>query len=217
LQKTFSLNVNGDSVEVETDPEMPLLWVLRDRLDLKGTKYGCGTGYCGACLVIIDGEPNHACMVPVKRVGKRAVTTIEGLAEQSDHAVIDTWVAERVPQCGYCQPAQIVAAQALFNKSPKPKSEATAEAMDDVLCRCGTYQRIRTAISSVAAGRARKAPEPAALSGQIVMAEPRGTFINEWVCIEPDNSAVLVINHSEMGQGRARGRDESGPSCDCAG
>jgi isoquinoline 1-oxidoreductase beta subunit len=201
LQKTFSLNVNGDSVEVETDPEMPLLWVLRDRLDLKGTKYGCGTGYCGACLVIIDGEPNHACMVPVKRVGKRAVTTIEGLAEQSDHAVIDTWVAERVPQCGYCQPAQIVAAQALFNKSPKPKSEATAEAMDDVLCRCGTYQRIRTAISSVAAGRARKAPEPAALSGQIVMAEPRGTFINEWVCIEPDNSAVLVINHSEMGQG----------------
>ncbi len=199
--KFFSLNLNGARVEVEADPEMPLLWALRDRLDLKGTKYGCGTGYCGACLVLIDGEPNHACMVPLERVGSRTVTTIEGLAQQTDHALIDAWVAERVPQCGYCQPAQIVAAQALFEKSAKPKKDAIAEAMDDVLCRCGTYQRIRTAIAAVAAGRARKAAEPAALSGQIVMAEPQGTFINDWVCIEPDNSAVLVINHSEMGQG----------------
>ena len=201
MTTTYSLSVNSKRVEVEADAEMPLLWVLRDRLDLKGTKYGCGTGYCGACLVLIDGEPNHACMVPLKRVGKRTVTTIEGFAAQGDHPLIDTWVAERVPQCGYCQPAQIVAAQALLDKNAKPKKEATAQAMDDVLCRCGTYQRIRTAISSVSTGRGRKSAEPAALSGQIVMAEPQGTFINEWVCIEPDNSAVLVINHSEMGQG----------------
>ena len=195
------LNVNGARVDLEVDPETPLLWVLRDSLGLKGTKYGCGTGYCGACLVLIDGEPNHACMVPVKRAGQRAVTTIEGLSEQTDLGLIDTWVAERVPQCGYCQPAQVVAAHALLNKHPKPTKEATAEAMDDVLCRCGTYQRIRTAISAVAAGRIRQAQEPAAFSGEVVMAESRGTVINEWVCIEPDNSAVLTINHSEMGQG----------------
>lgn len=199
--ESISLNVNGARVELEVGPETPLLWVLRDRLDLKGTKYGCGTGYCGACLVLIDGEPNHACMVPVSRVGERCVTTIEGLAEQSDHPLIDTWVAERVPQCGYCQPAQVIAAQALFNKSAKPTKQATAEAMDDVLCRCGTYQRIRTAISGVAAGRVHEAREPAARSGEMVVAEPRGIVINEWVCIEPDNTAVLVINHSEMGQG----------------
>lgn len=201
MTKTYSLNVNEARVEVDADGDMPLLWVLRDRLDLKGTKYGCGTGYCGACLVLIDGEPNHACMVPVKRVGKRAVTTIEGFAEQPDHALIDTWVAERVPQCGYCQPAQIVAAQALLDKSSRPKKEAISEAMDDVLCRCGTYQRIRTAMSSVAAGRGRKAAEPTTLSGEIVVAEPHGVVINDWVCIEPDNTAVLIINHSEMGQG----------------
>jgi len=198
---TFSLQINGRRADFAADPEMPLLWALRDRLDLKGTKYGCGTGYCGACLVLIDGEPNHACMVPLNRVGKREIMTIEGLAEQAGHGLINTWVTERVPQCGYCQPAQIVAAQALLDKAARPTKEATAEALDDVLCRCGTYQRIRTAISAIAAGGSPNVPESATLSGEIAVAEPQGFVINEWVSITPDNNAVLVINHSEMGQG----------------
>ncbi|HEX9875832.1 MAG TPA: molybdopterin cofactor-binding domain-containing protein [Gammaproteobacteria bacterium] len=197
----LSLRVNGASVDVEADPEMPLLWVLRDCVGLKGTKYGCGTGLCGACLVLIDGEPNHACMVPLRRVGERAVETIEGLAQTSEHPLIDAWVAEQVPQCGYCQPAQIVAAAALFRKDSKPTKEAAAEAMDGVLCRCGTYQRIRSAIAGVAAGNTREQPRSRPPLDEIVVAEPRGTVINDWVSIEPDNGTVLMINHSEMGQG----------------
>ena len=197
--ETLLLRVNGKTVRADVDPDMPLLWFLRDRLDLKGTKYGCGTGYCGACLVLIDGEPNHACMVPLSRVGERAVETIEGLAERGARPVVDAWVAEQVPQCGYCQPAQIVAATAVLRGGDAPTKEAIDAAMDGVLCRCGTYQRIRRAIETVAAGGATtRAP---AVAGGLVRAQPEGVVLNDWVSIEPDGSAVLMINHSEMGQG----------------
>jgi len=196
----LSLRVNGERVRADADPDMPLLWFLRDRLDLKGTKYGCGTGYCGACVVLIDGEPNHACMVPLHRVGARAVTTIEGLAGDGAQRVIDAWLAERVPQCGYCQPAQIVAAAAVLKDGDRATEAAINAAMDDVLCRCGTYQRIRRAIAAVASGRSVR-PEPSTLTGELVLAEAEGIALNDWVSIEPDGSAVLMINHSEMGQG----------------
>ena len=119
------LSVNNEIHHVQSDPEKPLLWVLRDELGLKGTKYGCGMGVCGACLVLLDGEPNHACMVPLHAVGARRVTTIEGLAE--DHPVIRAWCAEQTPQCGYCQPAQVLAATAQLAKIPHP-SDAEIDA-----------------------------------------------------------------------------------------
>jgi len=199
--RQYSIRVNGRTVTAEADPDMPLLWFLRDRADLKGTKYGCGTGLCGACLVLIDDEPNHACMVPLRRVGDRIVTTIEGLAQSAAQPLIDAWIAGRVPQCGYCQPAQIVAAQALLAGGGRPTRDAQAEAMDGVLCRCGTYQRIREAIADVAAGRRAAAAAPSPQSGEIALVEPEGVVVNDWVSIEPDNSVVLMVNHSEMGQG----------------
>ena len=169
--ETLSLRVNGETVRADADPDMPLLWFLRDRLDLKGTKYGCGTGYCGACLVLIDGEPNHACMVPLSRVGERAVETIEGLAERGARPVVDAWVAGQVPQCGYCQPAQIVAATAVLRADDAPTRETIDAAMDGVLCRCGTYQRIRRAIETVAAGGA--TARPPAVAGSSCARSPR--------------------------------------------
>jgi len=196
----MSFAVNGKVVAADADPDMPLLWFLRDRLGLKGTKYGCGTGYCGACLVLIDGEPNHACMVPLQRVGEREVTTIEGLASAGGQRVIDAWVAEQVPQCGYCQPAQIVAATAVLASGEPPTRDAIDAAMNGVWCRCGTYQRIRRAITALVAGRSDTPPRPG-LPGPLVLAEPDGVMLNEWVSIEPDGCAVLMVNHSEMGQG----------------
>jgi len=197
---TFALSVNGEVVRVDADPDMPLLWLLRDRLDLKGTKYGCGTGYCGACLVLIDGEPNHACMVPLSRVGERAIVTIEGLAHNGAQPVIDAWVAGQVPQCGYCQPAQIVAATALFTASDRPTAREIDAAMDGVWCRCGTYQRIRRAIAAIVDGENAATGQPSP-PGELVLAAPEGIALNDWVSIEPDGSAVFVVNHSEMGQG----------------
>ena len=111
------LTINSRTHQIEARPDKPLLWVLRDELGLKGTKYGCGVGVCGACLVLIDGEPSHACMVPLGMVGRRRVTTIEGLPE--DHRLVHAWIAEQTPQCGYCQPAQILAA-GLARKNPEP-------------------------------------------------------------------------------------------------
>ena len=198
--EALSLRINGEIVRVDADPEMPLLWFLRDRLDLKGTKYGCGTGYCGACLVLIDGVPNHACMVPLSRIGDRSVLTIEGLANDGAQPIIDAWVAEQVPQCGYCQPAQIVAAATVLMGDEPPTAQAIDAAMDDVLCRCGTYQRIRRAIAAVSSGRI-EAPDRSAPAGELVLAEPHGVALNDWVSIESDGSVVFMINHSEMGQG----------------
>ena len=149
-REPLSLNINGEVVHAAVDPEMPLLWFLRDRLDLKGTKYGCGTGYCGACLVLIDGETNHACMVSLGRVGERAVTTIEGLAHNGAQPIIDAWVTEQVPQCGYCHSGQLMAAAALVADPPNPSDADIDRAMSGIICRCGTYDRIRRAIHRAA-------------------------------------------------------------------
>jgi isoquinoline 1-oxidoreductase alpha subunit len=146
---SISITVNGQEHTVDVDPETPLLWVLRDTLGLTGTKYTCGVGQCGACTVHLDGEPVRSCTLPVSEVGSRAVTTIEGLSPDGSHPLQQAWIAESVPQCGYCQPGQIMTAAALLAANPTPSDEDIDAAMSGVLCRCGTYPRIRRAIHRV--------------------------------------------------------------------
>jgi len=140
------LVINNTPHDVEIDPDTPLLWVLRDRLNLTGTKYGCGMGLCGACTIHLDGEAVRSCQTPVSSVGTRKITTIEGLSPDNTHPVQLAWVAEQVPQCGYCQPGQIMSAAALLAKTPHPSDAQINAAMVGNLCRCGMYQRIRRAI-----------------------------------------------------------------------
>lgn len=194
-----SLTVNGKPVTIETDPRKPLLWVLRDALGLKGTKYGCGVGICGICTVLIDGEPQHACMVPLARATGRAVTTIEGLAP--DHPVVRAWIARQVPQCGYCQGGQIMAAVALLARHPRPADADIDAALGGILCRCGTYPRIRRAVHDAATGNL---PAPAATP---TAPGPAGEAVafDEWIRLAPDGTVILAINHSEMGQGALSG------------
>jgi isoquinoline 1-oxidoreductase alpha subunit len=149
---TITLRVNGQEQTVDVNPDTPLLWVLRDALGLTGTKYGCGIGECGACTVHLDGEAVRSCTLPVGQVGGRAITTIEGLSADGDHPLQQAWLAENVPQCGYCQPGQIMAAAALLAKTPNPSDDDIDAAMSRNLCRCGTYQRIRRAIHRAAQG-----------------------------------------------------------------
>jgi aerobic-type carbon monoxide dehydrogenase small subunit (CoxS/CutS family) len=151
---TLQLTINGRRRTVEVEPDTPLLWVLRDQLGLTGTKYGCGSGLCGACTVHLDGKAVPSCMVPVSAAAKRKVTTIEGLSADRSHALQRAWIAEEVPQCGYCQSGQIMAAAALLATSPRPTDADIDAAMAGVLCRCGTYQRIRRAILRAAGGAA---------------------------------------------------------------
>jgi isoquinoline 1-oxidoreductase alpha subunit len=142
--------VNGRPREVNVEPEMPLLWVLRDELDIKGPKYGCGIGQCGACTVHVDGEPARSCMLPISKLAGRRVVTIEGLAQgERLHPVQRAWIDHQVPQCGYCQGGQILAAVALLRKYPQPTDRQIDEAMTN-LCRCGTYARVRAAIHAAA-------------------------------------------------------------------
>jgi isoquinoline 1-oxidoreductase alpha subunit len=148
------LNVNGVERVVEADPEMPLLWVLRDLLGLTGTKYGCGQALCGACSVHLDGEPVRACVTPLRRAAGHRVTTIEGLSTDGNHPLQRAWVELRVPQCGFCQAGQIMTAAALLQQKPHPSDEEIEASMAGHLCRCGTYPRICEAIRRVAkAGR----------------------------------------------------------------
>jgi isoquinoline 1-oxidoreductase alpha subunit len=140
----ISLEVNGKKVEVDVPPDVPLLWVLREHLRLTGTKFGCGVAMCGACTVHVDGKAQRSCQVPVGDVQGKKITTIEGLLE--DHPVKRAWILEQVPQCGYCQPGQIMQAAALLMEDSNPTDEKIREAMDGVLCRCGTYPRILKAI-----------------------------------------------------------------------
>ncbi|HEY3618150.1 MAG TPA: (2Fe-2S)-binding protein [Candidatus Sulfotelmatobacter sp.] len=154
------LLINNHPHEVEVASDTPLLWVLRDKLNLTGTKYGCGMGLCGACTVHLDGEAVRACQTPVSSVGEKKITTIEGLSADNTHPVQRAWIAEQVPQCGYCQPGQIMSAAALLAKNPKPTDDQIDAAMVGNLCRCGMYQRIRRAIhrassspASVSAGK----------------------------------------------------------------
>ncbi|MFM7321706.1 MAG: (2Fe-2S)-binding protein [Armatimonadota bacterium] len=145
------IDVNGRAWNVEADPATPLLWVLRDLLHLRGTKFGCGMGVCGACTVHIDGEPARACQTPISTIGKRKVVTIEGLSATGSHPLQAAWKDVDVPQCGYCQAGQIMQAAALLRKTPMPTDAQIEEALDGNLCRCGTYLSIRAAIRRAAA------------------------------------------------------------------
>jgi aerobic-type carbon monoxide dehydrogenase small subunit (CoxS/CutS family) len=146
----ISLSVNDKSVSVDVDPDMPLLWLLRDKLGLTGTKYGCGAALCGACTVHLAGEPVRSCVTPVSAVGARPVTTIEGLSPARSHPVQKAWIELDVPQCGYCQSGQIMSAAALLAHNPHPTDAEIDSAMGGNICRCGTYQRIRAAIHRAA-------------------------------------------------------------------
>jgi isoquinoline 1-oxidoreductase alpha subunit len=147
----FKLTVNGRSTTVDAPADMPLLWVIRDVLDLKGTKYGCGMSMCGMCTVHVDGEATRSCVTPVSSVAGKSVTTIEGLSADGTHPLQQAWMELDVPQCGYCQAGQIMSAAALLAKTRTPTDAEIDEAMDGNICRCGTYLRIREAIHKAAA------------------------------------------------------------------
>jgi len=146
----MNLLVNSKKYEIDGAPETPLLWVLRDTIGLTGTKFGCGMGLCGACTVHLDGDAARSCQTPVGSVGAKKITTIEGLSTDRSHPVQKAWIAEQVPQCGYCQSGQIMQAVAFLTKNPHPTHDEIDQAMSGNICRCGTYQRIRRAIQQAA-------------------------------------------------------------------
>jgi len=147
---TITLHINGIEHQVDVDPEMPLLWVLRDVLNLTGTKYGCGEALCGACSVHVDGHVVRSCVTPIRRVAGASVVTIEGLSSEGDHPLQKAWVELGVPQCGFCQAGQLMTAAALLKKYPRPTDQQIDQSMAGNLCRCGTYSRIRAAIKKAA-------------------------------------------------------------------
>ena len=152
---TIRLIVNGRTHAIDVDPETPLLWVLRETLGLTGTKYGCGAGLCGSCTVLIGGEPARSCQITALQTEGKSITTIEGLSPDRSHPLQTAWLAEQVPQCGYCQSGQIMTAAALLAKNPAPTDADIDQALSANLCRCGTYPRIRRAIHLAAKGGAR--------------------------------------------------------------
>lgn len=147
---TYTLNINGKKQEVDVDPSTPILWVLRDHLNMVGTKYGCGIAQCGACTIHLDGKATRSCVLPVSSIGEQKITTIEGLSENGDHPVQKAWLEVDVPQCGYCQAGQIMTASALLETNPSPTDEEIETAMNGNICRCGTYLRIRKAVKMAA-------------------------------------------------------------------
>lgn len=146
----LTLVVNGHRHELDVDPETPLVWILRDHLDLTGTKYSCGIGECGACTVLLDGEAVRSCSLTASAVAGDEITTIEGLGGEKPHTLQQIWEEEQVPQCGYCQPGQLLTASALLARNPHPGAEEIADEMSTVLCRCGTYNRIKRAVARAA-------------------------------------------------------------------
>ncbi|WP_243293807.1 (2Fe-2S)-binding protein [Geothrix mesophila] len=154
----YTLSINGQSHTVEASPDMPLLWVLRDRIKLTGTKFGCGQGLCGACTVHLGGEAVRSCVTPVSDVGAKRITTIEGLDPHGAHPLQKAWIEVDVAQCGYCQTGQIMTAAALLARHPKPTDKDIDQAMGENVCRCGTYLRIREAIHRAAGQRKEVAP-----------------------------------------------------------
>ncbi len=152
----ITLKINGIDHTLDVVDDMPLLWALRDKLNMTGTKYGCGIGQCGTCTVLVDGEPKRSCRLTAVKMAGRSITTIEGLDPTGDHPVQRAWNEEDVPQCGYCQGGQILAAAALLEQNPKPDDAAIDKAMKGNLCRCGTYYRIRKAIKLAAVYTAEK-------------------------------------------------------------
>lgn len=149
----FLFKVNGIKKTVDVDADTPLLWVLRDTLGLTGTKYSCGEGLCGTCTVHINGKAERSCSITIKEVQGKSITTIEGLAKNSNHPIFKTWIDLEVSQCGYCQPGQIMTLAAVLNEKDKPSKETIEEAMNGVLCRCGTYHRIGKAIDKLTEGK----------------------------------------------------------------
>lgn len=145
-----TFTINGQAVNVAAEPDTPLLWVVREHLKLTGTKFGCGIAQCGACTVHVDGEPTRSCQTQLQDVAGKTVTTIEGLSPNASHPLQKAWIAEQVPQCGYCQSGQIMQAAALLKDNPKPTREQIIEHMDGNICRCGTYVRIISAIERAA-------------------------------------------------------------------
>ena len=146
----FNLNINGEQKTVDVDPGTPILWVLRDHLDLVGTKYGCGIAQCGACTIHVNGMATRSCQLPVSSIGNNEITTIEGLSKNADHPVQKAWLEVDVPQCGYCQAGQIMNAVSLLKSNPNPSDEQIESAMNGNICRCGTYTRIKKAIKLAA-------------------------------------------------------------------
>ena len=146
----FNLNINGKKQQVDVDPTTPLLWVLRDHLNLVGTKYGCGIAACGACTIHLEGTAMRSCILTVSQINDKAITTIEGLSEKGNHPVQQAWIEHDVPQCGYCQAGQIMSAAAFLKDNPNPSEEEIETAMNGNICRCGTYTRIKTAIKAAA-------------------------------------------------------------------
>jgi isoquinoline 1-oxidoreductase subunit alpha len=149
---TFTLNINGKKLQANVDPDTPILWVLRDHLNMPGTKYGCGIAQCGSCTIHLDGVAMRSCILPVSVVENKAITTIEGLSEDGQHPVQQAWMEHDVPQCGYCQAGQIMSAAALLKDNPNPSDEDIDAAMHGNICRCGTYTRIKAAIKTAAKG-----------------------------------------------------------------
>ncbi len=147
---SITINVNNKDYELNVDPDMPLLWAIRDYIGLTGTKFGCGVALCGSCTILVDDKPIRCCTVPVSAANGKRILTIEGLSENNDHPVQQAWIQEQVPQCGYCQSGQILSAVALLRAKPSPSDQDIDNAMDGVLCRCGTYPRIRKAIKTAA-------------------------------------------------------------------
>lgn len=148
---SIDITINDKTHTVDADPNTPLLWVLRDHVELTGTKYGCGLGQCGACTVHVDGVPTKSCLLPLAAIGTKKVTTIEGLNTKAAAAVQQSWEKIAVPQCGYCQSGQVMAATALLEKNPSPTDAEITQAMNGNICRCATYQRIKVAIKDAAA------------------------------------------------------------------
>jgi len=144
----FNLNINGKEHEVKLDPNTPILWVLRDSLNLVGTKYGCGIAQCGACTIHLDGKAMRSCQLPISVIGDKKIITIEGLSENGSHPVQQAWLEHDVPQCGYCQAGQIMSASALLDDNPNPSDSDIDQAMSGNICRCGTYTRIKAAIKT---------------------------------------------------------------------
>jgi isoquinoline 1-oxidoreductase alpha subunit len=147
---TFNLKINGETKKVDVDPKTPVLWVLRDHLNMQGTKYGCGIAACGACTIHLNGAAVRSCILPVSAIGNQEITTIEGLSVNGDHPVQKAWLEHDVAQCGYCQSGQIMSAAALLNATPRPTEAQIDSAMTGNICRCGTYLRIKAAINSAA-------------------------------------------------------------------
>ena len=154
---SIKLKINEQNYTVDVDPKMPLLWAIRDAAGLTGTKYGCGIAQCGACTVHLDGAPVRSCSIPVSAVGNKNITTIEGLSKDNTHPVQQAWIQEQVPQCGYCQSGQIMAATALLKKNSNPTDKDIDTAMQGHICRCGTYPRIRKAIKTASSLMSQKA------------------------------------------------------------